>query len=139
MLKISIINWKNSILKIFLGFEHIHISLSSFLQTPKVNNSQITLTQASLSSKDLETTGNNFIEVYDGSTSSRDKVFSVFANESNRIYKSQTNRIYVRYSLNKININDYVRFKMAFNSYKLGKNVRLCMKVIQQFLYLIQY
>lgn len=63
----------------------------------------------------------NFVQVYDGSTSSIDRKYYFCTADSNKLYKSKTNRVFIRYLLHKTSNEDYVKFKLTYNPYKIGQ------------------
>ena len=62
----------------------------------------------------------NFIQLYDGSTSMIDRKYHFCTSETNKLYKSQSNKVYIRYLMHKKSENDYVKFKLTYNPYKVG-------------------
>lgn len=62
----------------------------------------------------------NFIQLYDGSTSQIDRVFHFCMSDTNKLYKSKSNRIFLRYLLHKNAPADYVKFKLTYNAFKTG-------------------
>jgi hypothetical protein len=63
----------------------------------------------------------NFMELYDGTTSVLSRVFH-FCTEDHRriIYNAQTNKIFIRYHLAKNTPNDEVSFRLRFNTFTQG-------------------
>ena len=62
----------------------------------------------------------NFVQLYDGSTSLIDRKFHFCTSDSNKLYKSKTNRLFIRYLLNKKSAIDFVKFKLSYNPFKTG-------------------
>jgi hypothetical protein len=63
----------------------------------------------------------NFIQIYDGTTSIRNKKYHICSSESNSMYKSVTNKMFIRYnSKRKSEQQVSVYFKVTFNSFRLG-------------------
>lgn len=77
---------------------------------------------SSIEPSSSQTCTQNFVQLYDGSTSTADKKFQFCTNVANKIYKSKTNRIYLRYNLNRSQAHDFVFFKLIFNPYKNGND-----------------
>ena len=63
----------------------------------------------------------NFIEVYDGSTSTLNKRLQICKSETNKYFKSETNRVFLRYTINKNSLKEPFYFKLNYNQFKPGK------------------
>ena len=62
----------------------------------------------------------NFLELYDGTTSISNRKFHLCSNENNKYYKSETNQLYIRFMVKKYSNIDIVYFRITFNPFKLG-------------------
>ena len=60
------------------------------------------------------------MQIYDGSTSLSNKKVHLCASENNFIFKSKTNRIFIRYSLTKTDQQETIYFRMIYNPYFEG-------------------
>ena len=59
----------------------------------------------------------NFLQIYDGGTSEKLKRIHFCSNENDVFFKSESKRIFIRYSLKKLTDRFYVNFKLNFNSF----------------------
>ena len=91
-------------LKIFIAFEQINITVSQN------------------GSKQRDNCTENFIELYDGSTSLQNRIFHFCFSATNKIYKSQTNKLFIRYLLSKNSNKDYLSFRLVYNPFQTGMN-----------------
>jgi hypothetical protein len=97
--------------KLFVAFEYINVTLSQ--EASAVNKNR------------KKNCSENMIELYDGTTSILNNKFQYCSNEINKIYKSRSNNVYIRYFVNKHAKIDSVDFKFVYNSYNLGKFSKL--------------
>ena len=64
----------------------------------------------------------NFIQVYDGTTSDSNRVLHFCVEEMKKvIYSSQSNKIFIRFHLNKNNMIDEVAFRMRYSMFTKSK------------------
>ncbi len=64
----------------------------------------------------------NFIEVYDGTTSILNRIFHFCVEDHRRIiYNAQSNKIFIRYQLIKNTPHDEVSFRLRYNTFTLGE------------------
>ena len=113
-------------LEIFNSFIYgnIKTKLQIFVWIDQIN---ITL-YSNLSTKASQTASNkrhncvkNFLELYDGSTALKHQRYHFCSSENNKFFKSQTNKIFIRYNLEeKPKEKNTVYFKLTFNPYETG-------------------
>lgn len=98
--------WKYSSywIKVFIAFENINITLDKN-KTKEAKRQNCT---------------ENFLQLYDGSTSVKDQRLHFCQSEINKFYKSQTNKIFLRYNQVKNSENDIFLFRIVFNPYTTG-------------------
>jgi len=98
--------------KLFIAFEYINVTLSQEA-TALNKNRKRNCTE-------------NMIELYDGTTSILNNKFQYCSSEINKIYKSRSNRVFIRYFINKYTKIDSVDFKFVYNSFNFGKFSQFC-------------
>ena len=72
----------------------------------------------------------NFLQLYDGSTSLLNRKQHFCSSELNKFYKSQTNKVFLRYHLNKNSENDAVIFRLTYNPFTLGNLYQNQIKIL---------
>lgn len=64
----------------------------------------------------------NFLQIYDGGPTEKFKKIHYCSNEHNVFFKSEKNRVFIRYSLNKFSDRLFVDFKLYFNPFQSSGN-----------------
>ena len=95
--------------KIAVLFEKVNITLHRNTSS-RQNNVLIPLDDCS----------SNFLQVYDGGTSEFNRKINYCSTETNQFFKSKSNRIFVRYSIQKRHKADVTYFKITYNPYSQG-------------------
>ena len=62
-----------------------------------------------------------FLEIYDGSTSIQNKMHSFCNSNANKVFKSQSNKIFLHFKRNSENVN--FQFKLFYNPFKIGEYI----------------
>lgn len=94
--------------RISILFERVNVTLKKNNSTNKHNDVIIPTT--------VDCT-NNFLQVYDASTSEINQKINYCSSESNQFYKSMSNRIFIRYSIKKNQPRRLSYFKLTYNPF----------------------
>jgi hypothetical protein len=92
-----------------------------YVNITEIKSSNLQLSILNRVTTNLNDCNENSLEIYDGSTSFKNKILSFCNTVVNKVLKSQSNKIFIHLTKNSDKV--FFQFKIIYNPFKIGKKL----------------